>query len=101
MSRYLGQACEGEHANLLQNEGPVARGTLVNKCLVQLLAHGDDAIGHSLQLHLPLLIQLGVAQYGGHNGSSMAWRVAVHRPDHLYSVASCLVNIVHYMRNET
>lgn len=80
---HLGQACEGEHADLLEDEGPVSRSALIDKGLVQLLAHGDDAVCHALQLNLPLLVQPGVAQDGCHDGSSMSRRVAVHGPDHL------------------
>lgn len=44
-------------------------------------AHGDDAVGHALELLQPLLAELGVAEDGGGDAGAMDGRVGVQRAD--------------------
>lgn len=43
--------------------------------------HGDDAVGHVLDLAQPLLVQLGVAEDLGGNAGAVDGRVGVQRAD--------------------
>ena len=54
--------CEAEHADLLEDEGPVTLGPPRDQRVVQLLPHVHDPLGHAAQLHTPLLKQGTVAQ---------------------------------------
>jgi len=71
-----------EHSNLALDVTPLA-GSLevVGQGIVELLAHADDAVGHSLDLTLPLGIELGVAEDGIGNTSAVSGRVRVHGTD--------------------
>lgn len=43
--------------------------------------HGDDSVGHVLDLAQPLLVQLGVAEDLGGNAGTVDGRVGVQRAD--------------------
>lgn len=46
------EACEGEHANLVDHMVPAARRAGCLEAVKQLLTHADDAVCHALQLNL-------------------------------------------------
>lgn len=61
------QSCEGEHSNLRNNVLPSIRSNsgcleVVGEKIVKLLAHGNDAIRHSLDIRFPLRKELGLVQ---------------------------------------
>ena len=54
MAAYLVEAGEGEHAPLVDDMIPAARGSCLLQGLVQLRPHALDALCHLLQLTLQL-----------------------------------------------
>lgn len=61
---------------------PLTRGLeVVGEDVVNLLPHADDAVGHTLDLSLPLRVEGLVAEDGAGNASAMGRRVGVHRAD--------------------
>jgi hypothetical protein len=70
-----------EHADLLLDVRPLARSIEVDKRVVQLITHADDAVGHALDLGFPLAVELGIAEDGAGNAGTMERRVRVHRTD--------------------
>lgn len=75
------QASVGEHANLAGDVGPVVLGAELLKVLLEEGTHGDNSVGHALDLAQPLLVQLGVAQDLGGNAGTVDGGVGVQRTD--------------------
>ena len=75
------QAGVGEHADLGGDVGPVVLGAELLELLAEESAHGDDAIGHALDLTLPLRVELGVVEDLGGETGTVDGRVGVHRTD--------------------
>ena len=71
----LGQTSVGEHANLAGDVRPVAGGSGLLQAIDQSLTHGNDSVSHSSALLVPLSLQLGIAQDGLDNASSVQRRV--------------------------
>lgn len=75
------QASVGEHANLAGDVGPVVLGAELLEVLLEEGTHGDDSVGHALDLTQPLLVQLGVAEDLGGNAGAVDGGVGVQRAD--------------------
>lgn len=75
------QASVGEHANLASDVGPVVLGAELLEVLLEEGTHGDDSVGHALDLTQPLLVQLGVAEDLGGNAGAVDGGVGVQRAD--------------------
>ena len=71
----LGQTSVGEHANLAGDVRPVAGGSGLLQTIDQSLTHRNDSVSHSSALLVPLSLQLGIAQDGLDNASSVQRRV--------------------------
>lgn len=76
-----GETGVGEHANLGGDVGPVVLGAELLEVLLEESAHGDDAVGHALELGEPLLAQLGVGENGGGDAGAVDGRVGVDGAD--------------------
>lgn len=77
-----GQAGVAEHADLVGDVVPVALGlVVVDKMVLELGAHGDDAVGHQLDLLEPLGVQLGGVEDSGNNAGTVDGGVGVHGAD--------------------
>lgn len=77
-----GQASVAEHADLVGDVVPVELGlVVVDEVALELGAHGDDAIGHQLDLLEPLGIQLGGVEDSGDNAGTVDGGVRVHGAD--------------------
>lgn len=61
--------------------GPVVLGAELLEVVLEEGAHGDDAVGHALELGEPLLAQLGVGEDGGGDASAVDGRVGVNGAD--------------------
>ena len=61
--------------------GPVLLGAELLQVVLEEGAHGDDAVGHLLDLTKPLLVQLGAAEDGGGDAGTVDGRVGVQRTD--------------------
>lgn len=94
------QSSVTEHADLLLDMRPVSGSlVLVLQEIVESFSHGDDSVGHALDLDLPVLVEFGrVENLSGETGSAVRGegerkskkgrkrdlldgRVRVHRPD--------------------
>lgn len=75
------QASVGEHANLAGDVGPVVLGAELLEVLLEEGTHGDDSVGHALDLTQPLFVQLGVAEDLGGNAGAVDGGVGVQRAD--------------------
>lgn len=75
------QASVGEHADLAGDVGPVVLGAELLEVLLEEGTHGDDSVGHALDLAQPLLVQLGVAEDLGGNAGAVDGGVGVQRAD--------------------
>lgn len=76
------QSGVAEHTDLVGDVIPVKLGlVVVNKVVLELGTHGDDAVGHQLDLSQPLGVQLGVVQDGRDNAGSVDGGVGVHGAD--------------------
>lgn len=73
------QACERKHANLGGDVAPVVLAAELLKVLLEERTHGDDAVGHVLDLAKPLLVQRGVVQDLGSNTGTVNRGVRVER----------------------
>ena len=71
----LGQASVGEHTNLAGDVRPVASRSGLLQTIDQSLAHRNDSVSHSSALLVPLSLQLGIAQDGLDNASSVQRRI--------------------------
>ena len=60
---------------------PVVLAANLLEVLLEQCAHGNDAIGHSLNLSEPLFIQLGIIEDLGGNTGAVNGRVGVQRTD--------------------
>lgn len=72
----LGEAREGEHANLVSDVVPGSGRPQLLELGAKGLAHADDAARHVAQVVLPLCKELGVVQHDGRDGRTVARRVA-------------------------
>ena len=71
-----------EHSDLGLDVAPLARSLeVVGEDVVDLLPHADNAVGHALDLRLPLSVEGLVAKNGAGNAGAMGRRVGVHRAD--------------------
>mmetsp|Transcript_33703 Transcript_33703/g.100365 ORF Transcript_33703/g.100365 Transcript_33703/m.100365 type:complete len:362 (+) Transcript_33703:59-1144(+) len=76
---HLGRdAGEGKHADLVGHMVPRPLGAEVLQVLAQQLAHGDDAVSHALDLHIPLRLEVLAVEDLGHQQRAVQWRVGVH-----------------------
>lgn len=75
------QASESEHADLGGDVGPVVLGAKSLELLTEELAHGDDAVGHALDLALPLGVELGVVEDLRGDAGTVDGGVGVHGAD--------------------
>ena len=75
------QAGVGEHADLARDVAPVVLAAELLEVLLQESAHGDDAIGHALDLAEPLVVQLGGVEDLGGDARAVDRRVGVQRAD--------------------
>mmetsp|Transcript_27318 Transcript_27318/g.43790 ORF Transcript_27318/g.43790 Transcript_27318/m.43790 type:complete len:290 (+) Transcript_27318:45-914(+) len=92
-----GQACEGEHADLVGDVVPGAGCALRLQTFPQNITDPEDAVCHGLQFGLPGLEALRAAQNLHDELSSPLWRAGVHwSNDHLQlrEHALCLLRIV-------
>lgn len=76
-----GQASVGEHADLVGDVGPVMLGAELLELATEQGAHGDDAVGHLLDLTEPLLVELLVVEDLSGEASTVDGRVGVHGAD--------------------
>lgn len=76
-----GQAGVGEHADLAGDVGPVVLGAELLEVLFEESAHGDDAVGHVLDLDQPLVVELGGVEDLGSDASAVNGGVGVQRAD--------------------
>lgn len=72
---------KGEHANLVGDVRPVLLGAELLELSAEELAHGDDAVGHLLDLTLPLVVQRRVVEDLGGEAGAVDGGVGVHRAD--------------------
>ena len=72
------EAGVGEHADLRGDVAPVVLAAEPLKVLLEQGTHGDDAVGHLLDLTEPLLVQLRVVENLGGYASTMDRGVRVH-----------------------
>ena len=77
-----GHAREGEHADLVGDVVPRARRPLILQAFPQDGSHLQDAVGHGLELHLPLSEALGFTQHLLDEKRTMLRWIRVHGPDH-------------------
>jgi hypothetical protein len=70
-----------EHANLGSDVAPVVLAAELLEVLLEQGAHGNDAVGHALDLTKPLLVQRRVVKDLGGNAGTVDWRVRVKRAD--------------------
>lgn len=75
------KASEGKHANLAGDVGPVVLGAERLELLAEGGTHGDNTIGHTLDLALPLRIQSGVVEDLRGDAGAVNGGVGVHRAD--------------------
>ena len=68
-----------EHTNLGGDVAPVVLAAELLKVLLEERTHGDDAVGHVLDLAKPLLVQRGVVQDLGSNTGTVNRGVRVER----------------------
>ena len=68
-----------EHADLGRDVAPIVLAAQLLEVLLQQSAHGDDAIGHILDLAQPLLVQSRVVQDFGSDARTVNRRVGVER----------------------
>ena len=71
----------GEHANLGCDVAPVVLTAELLKVLLEESTHGDDAVGHALDLTKPLLVEGGVVQDLRGNAGTVNGRVGVQWAD--------------------
>ena len=74
-----GQAGVGEHADLAGDVAPVVLGTELLKVVLEDGAHGDDAVGHALDLGEPLVIERGGVEDLGGDARAVDRGVGVQR----------------------
>ena len=74
-----GQAGVGEHANLGCDVAPVVLAAELLEVLLEESTHGDDAVGHALDLTQPLLVQRRVVEDLGGDAGTVDGRVGVER----------------------
>lgn len=72
---------ECEHADLAGDVAPVLLAAKLLEVLLEQSAHGDDAVGHALDLAQPLLVQGGVVEDGRCDTSAVDRGVRVERTD--------------------
>ena len=76
------QAGETEHSDLALDVTPLS-GSVVGggQEIVEPTTHGDNPVGHELDLGLPLLVKVLVSEDGVGDAGAMEGRIGVHRPD--------------------
>ncbi len=75
------QSSVGEHANLRCDVAPVVLAAKLLEVLLEESTHGDDAVGHALDLTEPLLVERRVVQDLRGNAGAMDRRVRVQWAD--------------------
>lgn len=75
------QTGEGEHADLAGDVGPIVLAAELLEVRAQQGAHLDDAVGHTLDLAEPLLVQSGIVHDGGGDTGTVDGRVGVEGTD--------------------
>lgn len=75
------QASEGEHTNLAGDVAPVVLAAELLEVLLEESTHGDDTVGHTLDLTQPLLVEFGVVENGGSDTGTVNGRVGVEGTD--------------------
>ena len=75
------QAGVGEHANLGCDMAPVVLAAELLEVLLEESAHGDDAVGHALDLTEPLLVEGRIVQDLRSDAGTVNGRVGVQRAD--------------------
>ena len=75
------QAGVSEHADLVGDMRPVMLGAELLKIVTEGRAHRDDAVGHILNLALPLLVESRVVKNLRSDASTVDRGVGVHRSD--------------------
>lgn len=73
------QASVGEHSNLGSDVGPIVLAAKLLEAVLQDRPHGDDPVGHLLDLPEPLLVEGLVVENFRRNARSVYGRVGVHR----------------------
>jgi hypothetical protein len=69
----------GEHADLRCDVAPIVLAAELLEVLLEQSAHGDDAVGHALDLTEPLLVQRGVVENLGRDAGTVDRGVRVQR----------------------
>lgn len=90
------QASKAEHANLIGDVRPVPRASVLLQIVAEFGAHRDNSIGHSLNIHQPLLRQIFIAENFRDYAGSVDRRIGIHRPDqdfYLRQYSRCFVLI--------
>lgn len=73
------QAGVGEHADLVRDVVPAVLAAELLEVLLEQGAHGDDAVGHALDLAQPLLVEGRVVEDGRGDAGTVDGRVRVER----------------------
>lgn len=76
-----GHAGVCKHANLAGDVRPVMLGAQLLQVLLKKSTHGNNAVGHTLDLAEPLLVQFGVAQDLGSDTGTVNGRIGVQGTD--------------------
>lgn len=78
---FRGHTGETEHADLVGDVLPVSRRALLCESVLQSLSHGDNTIGHALDISEPNGPEFRSGENLGDNSSAMERRVGVHGAD--------------------
>lgn len=76
-----GEAGVAEHANLVGHVVPALLAAQLLQAGAELLPHADDAVGHQLDLLIPLGAQLRGGQHSGGEPGTVGRGVGVHGAD--------------------
>lgn len=75
------QSSVGKHANLARDVAPVVLAAQLLEILLEKGAHLDDAVGHTLDLAEPLLLEFGVVEDLRGDAGAVDGRIGVERAD--------------------